>query len=241
MKNKKILGALAALCMGVILCVSSVFAINYWYTITNNSGENNVTLGNALEITMTDAAEDYKYLYPGGFVEFNTINVVGMKEWNWKVGRPDFEQDANITNIELPKFALVVKEVTAEGVADEDKAEFLSLFKLYQDENVTNDGDTFALVNVIANDLVILDDIQQYGDASGNFDFKLRLAFDENANAKYADASIKFTIEVRAYLGNAAADGTLTTTEALGADTDDTTVGTKPTDAQQTAKDPTKA
>ena len=229
MKNKKILGALAALCMGVILCVSSVFAVNYWYTITNtdNNG-NHVTMGNALTLNLADADEDEQFLYPGGSVTFSNIAMTGVLNWKWN-DEEHFTQTGGIENVKLPKFALRVKEYTVlDGNGDEatNAADFAGLFTV-------NQNYTGAMVGVGTLDsanLLILDDLQAKADEDGEITIALRLDFNANASAIFANYDLSFVLEIVAYVD--ADDDGYTASDVLTADQNNSLPGTDPANGE---------
>jgi hypothetical protein len=239
MKNKKILGALAALCMGIILCVSSVFAINYWYTINNGGAQDNaVSTGKSLKLALTDTSAAEYGLYPGGIVDFGAVKVTGANDWT--------AASSEVTNTELPKFALIVDEIdikviqdaTVAGTAVDENPEtavalqndFNSQFTVWQDE--ANAGTFVQVGNITLTDnMVIFGDLQALdADNDGNITFNLRLAFNADADVKYEQHTLTITLKVVAYLGTAknageilADDAVLSTKDDVQADNDNDT------------------
>ena len=197
MKNKKILGALAALCMGVILCVSSVFAVNYWYRIDGESA-NTVSTGKSLALNLADATNDNGAgLYPGGIVTFEDITVEGAFKWS--------VAENGVVNPELPKFALIIDKVEVSAAGGITKVDdFYTKFTVYQNEN-----DSYVKVGnkLLADNMVIFSDLQTLSGDGSDIEFDLRLAFDADADVAYEQHTLTITLKVVAYLGTEATVG----------------------------------
>ena len=193
MKNKKILGALAALCMGIILCVSSVFAINYWYTITNSSANNTVTAGTAIELSTTDTAATGSNLYPGGVVQFEEITVVAPQWPSDYAAQYTTDADpvtGDAINVAKPTFNLEVTSLT-------DDSNFAGQFKVYIKTDKVSD---WTLVNTLADNLVLVEDVQHYH-TSTTFKVQIRIQMDNETPASFAEDTLTFQVGLVAYDG----------------------------------------
>ena len=203
MKNKKILGALAALCMGVILCVSSVFAVNYWYKITNNANNNVVSTGHAIELSTTATNGEAEFLYPGGLVTFEAFTVKAPLWSNDYIATYDpADATGAAVNVAGPKFNL---EVTALEVTA-GESDFNTQFTVYIKTSVTNawaavDLDGTDGVDQLDNLMYLLKDVQHHNDGN-DFTVQIRIAFNKDADVKYAENALTFTVGLVAYDSN---------------------------------------
>lgn len=177
MKNKKILGALAALCMGIILCVSSVFAINYWYTIDDSETNNStVKTGHVVELVVANDGIAETGLYPNGTVTFDTITVEAP---DWESATP------GIANPQLPTFDLVF-----EAVSDDAEGALVAQF---QKVEVNVDGAGWQTVTgALAVDQVLVADLQA-GDKS---EVQVRLTLHEDAPASLAGKTLTVKVTI---------------------------------------------
>ena len=197
MKNKKILGALAALCMGIILCVSSVFAVNYWYSITNDEAEHNtVTMGRIVNLSQTGKDGSATGVYQKSKIIFEDVTVKAPK-WT---AEGYTGTNGSHTQTALPKFDLVLVVTDGNGNTV-GLAEFMKAEASIAGNVVNGDGGV-----TVADGAMLVEDIQQYDTNDNGFAVTITVTLADKIDEDYANKTFKFGVKIE--VQDAWADGT---------------------------------
>ena len=181
--KKKLFATLGVLCLGVILCVSTVFAaVNWWYSVNDDDANpTTIQFGQKITLSVENAADASTGVYQKSTVTFKTVTV---KAPAWTP-----EGGANHDQTTMPTFNLVlnVKEVVDEVEQDIDPAT-LDFITVSTTVNATPyEGELGG---------AILEDIQTIQGNAASFDATIVLTFGEEISDTFANRILSFQLTI---------------------------------------------